>query len=242
MPSFAQRGRDSNALSPQMVAPPPAISGLSPASGPVGTAVTITGTNFRATQGTSIVTFNGTDAGAATSWSNTAITISVPAGAASGNVSVTIGGVSSNPMPFTVTAAAAPGAFAYERAITIDHTKVQNSDQQNFTVLISGRFGYLATVANGGKVQSDSGFDIAFAADPAGTQLLSWEIDSYSPVTGAAGFWVKVPLLSSTADTVIYLLYGNPAVSDFLGGAAGSAWDSGDVRRDERGDGVELER
>jgi len=75
-------------------------------------------------------------------------------------------------------------------------------------------------------VQSDSGLDIAFAADPAGTQLLSWEIDSYSPVTGAAGFWVKVPLLSSTADTVIYLLYGNSAVSDFLGGATGSAWDS----------------
>jgi len=33
----------------------------------------------------------------------------------------------------------------------------------------------------------------------------------HSPVTGAAGFWVNVPLLSSTVDAVIYLLYRNRA-------------------------------
>ena len=36
------------------------ITSLSPTSGPVGTAVTITGTNFGATQGTSTIRFNGT--------------------------------------------------------------------------------------------------------------------------------------------------------------------------------------
>ncbi len=40
----------------------PYISGLSVSSGPVGTSVTITGTNFGATQGSSTVKFNGTAA------------------------------------------------------------------------------------------------------------------------------------------------------------------------------------
>src|SRR5438874_2009948 len=39
--------------------PRPSITSLSPASGPAGTAVTIAGTNFGATRGTSTVSFNG---------------------------------------------------------------------------------------------------------------------------------------------------------------------------------------
>ena len=81
---------------------PPNITSLSPTSGPVGTSVTITGTNFGATQGSSTVTFNGT-AATPTSWSATSIAVTVPAGATTGNVVVTVGGVASNGMTFTVT-------------------------------------------------------------------------------------------------------------------------------------------
>jgi unsaturated rhamnogalacturonyl hydrolase len=83
---------------------PPSISGLAPASDPVGTAVTITGTNFGTTQGTSSVTFNGA-AGTPISWSTTSVVVPVPSGATTGNVVVTVGGVASNGVPFTVTAA-----------------------------------------------------------------------------------------------------------------------------------------
>ena len=83
--------------------PTPNIASLSPTSGTVGTAVTITGTNFGATQGTSTVTFNGT-AGAPTAWNATSITVAVPSGATPGNVVVTVGGVASNGVNFTVTA------------------------------------------------------------------------------------------------------------------------------------------
>src|SRR5579883_2912400 len=69
----------------------PQISSLSPTSGSVGTAVTITGTNFGSTQGTSTVTFNGT-AAAATNWSSTKIVAPVPSGATTGNVVVTVAG------------------------------------------------------------------------------------------------------------------------------------------------------
>ncbi|PYU04669.1 MAG: hypothetical protein DMG33_13375, partial [Acidobacteria bacterium] len=79
----------------------PSITSLSPTSGPVGTAVTITGANFGVTQGTSTVSFNGTTA-TPTSWSSTSIVAPVPNGAASGNVTVTVGGQASNGIAFIV--------------------------------------------------------------------------------------------------------------------------------------------
>lgn len=81
----------------------PSITSLSPTSGAVGTAVTITGTNFGATQGTSAVRFNGSIA-TPTSWSSTFIVAPVPIGATTGMVTVTVGGTASNGVGFTVTA------------------------------------------------------------------------------------------------------------------------------------------
>ncbi|MGB2668088.1 MAG: IPT/TIG domain-containing protein, partial [Candidatus Acidiferrum sp.] len=81
------------------------ISSLSPASGPVGVLVTITGTGFGSTQGSSTVSFNGTAASpCGTCWSATSISVLVPTGATTGNVVVTVGGVASNGVGFTVTA------------------------------------------------------------------------------------------------------------------------------------------
>ncbi len=82
-------------------AAPPSITGLSPTSGAVGASVTITGTNFGSTQGTSTVKFNGTTA-TTTSWSATSIVARVPTGATTGNVVVTVSNHASNGMNFTV--------------------------------------------------------------------------------------------------------------------------------------------
>lgn len=78
----------------------PSITSLSPTSGWVGASVTITGTNFGSTQGT--VQFNGTTATTISSWSSTSIKAVVPAGATTGKVVVTVGGVASNGVSFTV--------------------------------------------------------------------------------------------------------------------------------------------
>src|SRR5262249_59033775 len=75
-----------------------------PGRGRVGRWVTITGTNFGATQGTSTVKFNGTTA-TPTSWSATSIVVTVPAGATTGNVVVTVNSLASNGVGFTVTVA-----------------------------------------------------------------------------------------------------------------------------------------
>jgi hypothetical protein len=79
----------------------PNISSASPNSGAVGASITITGSGFGTTQSTSTVTFNGTSA-TATSWSATSIAASVPSGATTGNVVVTVSGVGSNGVSFTV--------------------------------------------------------------------------------------------------------------------------------------------
>jgi hypothetical protein len=80
---------------------PPSITSLFPNSGAVGTSVTISGSNFGPNQGTSTVKFNGVTASVA-AWSNTSITSIVPSGATTGNVLVTVVGVQSNGVGFTV--------------------------------------------------------------------------------------------------------------------------------------------
>jgi hypothetical protein len=86
---------------PPPPAGPPSITSLSPTSAEIGVPVTITGTNFGGTQATSTVTFNGT-AATPTGWSATSIVVSVPDGATTGNVVVTVNAVASNGVPFTV--------------------------------------------------------------------------------------------------------------------------------------------
>jgi YD repeat-containing protein len=103
--------------------------------------------------------------------------------------------------------------YSYRRAITIDHTKIANTDQTNFPILVSGTYSYLATTANGGNVASASGYDIIFTSDAGGTSNLAFEQESYSPSTGQVNYWVNIPTLSHTADTAIYMFYGNPSIA-----------------------------
>jgi len=83
------------------VGTPPTISYTNPVNGPAGTSVTIVGTYFGATLGTSTLAFNGTSA-TPTSWSSTQIVAPVPTGATTGPIIVTVGGVASNHVNFTV--------------------------------------------------------------------------------------------------------------------------------------------
>jgi RHS repeat-associated protein len=99
------------------------------------------------------------------------------------------------------------------RPITIDHSKVPNTDQANFAVLISGTYSYLATTANGGNVMNANGYDILFASDANGLNPLPFEQESYDPATGTIVYWVKLPTVSHTADAVFYMFYGNSSIS-----------------------------
>jgi len=112
------------------------------------------------------------------------------------------------------------------KTITIDHTQCGSSDSTNFTVLVSLSDNSLKTTTNGGSVQNANGYDIRFYSDSGYTTLLNWETESYDSTSGKCIFWVKIPTVSHTTDTVFYMKYGDATVTTFQGGSIGSAWSS----------------
>ncbi len=116
---------------------PPAITDVTPLTGPVGTPVTITGLSFDPTAGNTQVTFTG-DSGPITaiitSITSTTITTTVPQDARSGPITVTTPlGNGASPQPFTVTL---PGDFTV--AIGPTTGPVVQGDQTSFVVSVAG--------------------------------------------------------------------------------------------------------
>ncbi|HWB92156.1 MAG TPA: VCBS repeat-containing protein, partial [Puia sp.] len=79
-------------LLPLLVFAQPSISTVSPLSGPVGTTVTITGTNFSATPSANIVRFGSVTAPVVSAGA-TSLTVTVPNGASYQPITVTTGGL-----------------------------------------------------------------------------------------------------------------------------------------------------
>jgi len=92
---------DSKANKPFVLATEPIVTGITPATGAPGVPVTIAGSNFGAAAGT--VEFAGPAVAVVTSWTNTSLKLTVPAGAITGGVTVTRSdGVPGPPKTFTV--------------------------------------------------------------------------------------------------------------------------------------------
>ena len=167
--------------------PSPTISSLSVTSGTVGTSVTITGTNFGATQSTSTVTFNGVTA-SPTSWSATSIVVPVPTGATTGNVVVTVGGVNSNGASFTVTTSGSiTVSVSPKRAgLTVTQTLLvtaTTNDSQGVTWTATG-----GTFSAGGTL---TGVAVTYTA-PATAGTYTITATSVTNVTVSASFTVGV--------------------------------------------------
>jgi hypothetical protein len=105
-------------------------------------------------------------------------------------------------------------SWHFRKSITIDHTKV-DSTLNNFPVLISLTDSNLAA-----KAQAD-GDDIVFT--DASKKKLNHEIESFNAVSGQLVACVQADL-SSTADTILYLYYGNPTATNQQNGPG--TWDS----------------
>ncbi|MGD0804316.1 MAG: DUF2341 domain-containing protein [Candidatus Bathyarchaeia archaeon] len=93
--------------------------------------------------------------------------------------------------------------WGYRQAITIDHTQVPEL-LTNYPFLIS------LTQQNIAQNALGDGGDILFTTSDRVTKI-PHEIDSYDSSTGHLLAWVKIPQLSNTVDTVIYIYYGNPS-------------------------------
>jgi hypothetical protein len=185
--------------------PTPTIVNLSPPAAAVGAPVTITGTNFGASQGTSTVTFNGT-AATPTSWSATSIVVPVPVGAASGNVVVTVNGVASAGAAFTVLptpsiTSLSPASSTVGTLVTITGTNF-GASQGASTVMFNGTAatptGWSATsivvpvpvgATSGNLVVTVNG---VASAGVAFTVLLTPSIVNLSPPSAAVGAPVTI--------------------------------------------------
>jgi hypothetical protein len=92
-------------INPIINVPPGLAAGFSQVSGSVGSQMTITGANFGSNQGTNTVNFNGANgpvAATVSNWSSTHILVTVPNGATTGDVTVTVSGVTATGPAFTV--------------------------------------------------------------------------------------------------------------------------------------------
>ena len=207
--------------------PYPAITDISPTSGPVGTPVTITGSGLLDGEGNATVTFNGTSA-TIVSESSTSIQVDVPAGAITGPVSVRVNGDTvKSSANFTVTVPQIgmlnPGYGAPAALIVITGTGF-GATQGNSYVTINGAVcGVTAwsdtsiiirvpSNASSGNVvvkvsgEASNGAPFTFYAYPA--------ISSVSPGSGAVGTLVTITgsNLLDGGDNATVTFNGTPAV------------------------------
>src|SRR5215467_10683259 len=214
----------------------PAISSLSPTSSPIGASVTITGTNFGSTQGSSSVTFGGT-AAAVSSWSTTSITGAVPSGLAAGNnnVVVTVSNAASNSVAFTVNApsisSVSPTGGAPGSLVTISGSNfgpsagkvtfngaasnVYSWSNTSIQAYVPGELSTGNIVVNDGGLQSNG---VLFTAAPI--------LTSISPASGGAGSSVTIAgtNFTSTAGSVTFTGYQNTTISATI-----TSWSSNQI-------------
>lgn len=127
----------------------------------------------------------------------------------------------------------AEAAYSFSRTLTLNHLKVP-STQSNFTVLICANgttpcntsITGLNQTGGGAHVQNSNGFDIIFSSTFDCATLMKWETEKYVASTGEIEARVLITSLSSSADIVIYMCYGNAAISSFQGGSVGTAWNA----------------
>jgi len=107
--------------------------------------------------------------------------------------------------------------WQYKQKLIIDSTKI-DEDLTDFPVLVkltSSNFDF-------SKAKSD-GADIRFLASD-DTTLLSYERERHDATNQEAEYWVRIPSVSSSADTVFYIYYGNPSATD--GADPTNVWDA----------------
>ena len=128
------------------------VTAITPESGPVGTEITITGTNFPSDASDINLTFGGVAATIASA-SSTQIVTSVPTGATSGTVNISIDGVAKNtPANFTVLSELVTGTVSN---LFAPQTGGQGQGE------ISGEFTKFS-FASGAETGSETEWDIAF--------------------------------------------------------------------------------
>src|SRR3989344_6655431 len=131
---------------------------------------------------------------------------------------------------FGINVNSAEAAFGYYKSVTLAEAQSGTADSTDWPLTIALGYGPqaadadLKTVANGGYVQNSSGYDIRPYSDSALTTALTFELVNYDGVNGKLEMYVKIPTLSASTDTVIYLAFGDSGIS--TDGSSTATWDS----------------
>jgi len=205
-------GTATSASSFTVVVSAPTITSFAPTSGPVGTSVTISGTNFT---GATAVAFNGVSA-SFTVTSDTSIQATVPAGATTGPLSVTTpAGTATSASSFTVVSAPAIASFAptsgpVGTSVTISGTNFTGATAVAFngvsasftvtsdtsiqaTVPAGATTGPLRVTTPAGTATSASSFTVVSAPT----------ITSFAPTSGPVGTSVTISGTNFTGATAV---------------------------------------
>ncbi|NQT96172.1 MAG: DUF2341 domain-containing protein, partial [Candidatus Marinimicrobia bacterium] len=125
---------------------------------------------------------------------------------------------------FSLSISAQPAGYNYRKKLIISSSQVGGtSDLVDFPVLVSFTHNDLRSTGNSGGVANPSGYDMIFTAAD-GSTLLDHEMEKYSSTTGEYIGWVRIPALSSTVDTDIYLYFGNSTI--FSDQSVNTTWNS----------------
>jgi hypothetical protein len=107
------------------------------------------------------------------------------------------------------------GTFSYRRKIVIDHTRVGCTSgtlpDTGFPVLIRMTGQTWLRTAPTGHIESTHGYDIIFREADGRTGLYH-EIEEYDGTNGDLVAWVRIDNLSKSANTTIYMYYGNACI------------------------------
>ena len=101
---------------------------------------------------------------------------------------------------------------AYCVPVTVAHAQIPNTDQSNFPLLVFGTYGWMAdTTHNGFAVNGNAGHDIRFYSNSGCTSSLAFQRVYWTNTTGESSWRVRVPTLSHTSDTTVYVKIGSSA-------------------------------
>jgi hypothetical protein len=190
----------------------PAIASFAPASGPVGTSVLISGTNFT---GTTAVTFNSVSASFMVG-SDTTMQATVPAGATTGPLSVTTPrGTMSSTDNFTVVSPPTIGSFAPSSgpaaiSVTINGTNFTGATSVTFNA-VSASFTVTSATEIQATVPAGAATGLLSVTTPGGTATSSGvfavvdppTITSFAPTSGPVGTSVTISGTNFTGATSV---------------------------------------
>jgi hypothetical protein len=201
---------------------PPAISAISPVTGPAGTTVTISGTNFSANSAADTVRFNGIAAIVSTA-SVTSLQVIAPANGSTGPVSVSTTDGRTNGPVFTYTVVAAPPSITSISPV---------SGAANTIVTITGTNFKTTATANTVKFNGVA----ATVTNATATQLVVT-----APSTGTTGD-ITVTTASGTSNGILFTYVALPSSNVFVVGRTSSGpayWKNG-VKTDMPADCLEA--